>query len=640
MKRDLGHPHAGRQRRILARLRLALCVVVVGGTVALAGQDRQTFRSGVDLIQLDVSVLDRDRRPVRGLTAADFTLLEDGKPQRIVAFNAIDVPDPEPEVEAAAPWVREVASDVRRNTGPDGRLFTIVMDDALIPFEPWMINNAKAIARGVVDRMRPGDLASVIFTGSNQHAQDFTDDRRLLLRAIDRFRSWGGCAGCAFFPMNVLFHLTQSLAAAPQRRKSVIFIGTQLPLEGRGPHVKLEMYRRARFANVSIYPIDPSGSTMDSYLTANESRWLASERTAATVHQATIQRLERQRLMREQLQEVALNTGGKVVIDHNDAALALDGIFNENASYYVLGYETAKAGDRYRRIEVKVDRPGVTVRSRNMWRPEKPLKPDASPSLRAEHALSGVIPAADVPMRLTLAPFAAAGRPGATLALAIGVTETPPDARTAGKVNVAIGAFTPEGAHRASARQEATVTLTPGAGPSEIDLLAGVDLRPGRYSIRVGAHSEISGKGGSVYADVDVPDFARAPLSLSGVALSASPAPFAASPGQLAKLLPVVPTTRREFDRSHTVRAFLRVYQGGRTPLQPVSMTVTIVDAADAVLLAHEEALETGRFNRNRAADYQFPLPLAQLAPGEYLLALTARMGERSERRDVRFTVR
>jgi hypothetical protein len=368
---------------------------------------------------------------------------------------------------------------------------------------------------------------------------------------------------------------------------------------------------------------------------------LANHRTVKDVHVATIERLERQSQMREELREVALNTGGKAVIDHNDAATALDEIFEENTSYYVLGYESPKQGNRFRRIEVKVDRPGVTVRSRNMWRPSKELKPDASPALRAEHALAQVIPAADIPLRVVLAPFATPGRPGATVAMAIGLTEASPTARTTAKVSGAIGAFTGEGFHRATRRLEATMTLLPGTGaPAEIDLLASVDLRPGRYSIRVGAHSGFSGKGGSVYADLDVPDFARAPLSLSGVMLSAAPGPVVAPRDHLVKLLPIVPTTRRAFTRDDAVRAFLRVYQGGRAPLRPVSMTVTVVDSADAVLLAHEEALETGRFNRNRAADYQVPLPLAQLAPGEYLLTLTAVMGERSERRDVRFTVR
>ena len=43
-----------------------------------------SFRSGIDIVELDVSVLGKDRMPIRGLTAADFTVLEDGKPQPVV----------------------------------------------------------------------------------------------------------------------------------------------------------------------------------------------------------------------------------------------------------------------------------------------------------------------------------------------------------------------------------------------------------------------------------------------------------------------------------------------------------------------------------------------------------------------------
>ena len=45
------------------------------------------------MVRLDVSVLDKDRRPVRNLTAADFTVLEEGEPRPIVAFSAVDVPN-------------------------------------------------------------------------------------------------------------------------------------------------------------------------------------------------------------------------------------------------------------------------------------------------------------------------------------------------------------------------------------------------------------------------------------------------------------------------------------------------------------------------------------------------------------------
>jgi hypothetical protein len=57
------------------------CVILSLGVVAAAPQTPQqkpTFRSSVDVVHLDVSVLDRDRKPVRGLTAKDFTVYDDG----------------------------------------------------------------------------------------------------------------------------------------------------------------------------------------------------------------------------------------------------------------------------------------------------------------------------------------------------------------------------------------------------------------------------------------------------------------------------------------------------------------------------------------------------------------------------------
>src|SRR4029078_8024365 len=95
-------------------------------------QQLPTFRTGVDVVELDVSVLDKDRHPVKGLTADDFTILDRGKAQPIVAFSAVDVPAP---VSYSAPWMRDAPIDVVSNV-ENRRLVTIVMDRADPEFKP------------------------------------------------------------------------------------------------------------------------------------------------------------------------------------------------------------------------------------------------------------------------------------------------------------------------------------------------------------------------------------------------------------------------------------------------------------------------------------------------------------------------
>ena len=85
------------------------------------GNQQPVFRAGTEVVQLDVSVLDKDRKPIRDLTKTDFTVLEDGNPRQVVAFSAVDVPNPPPvaggatDVEKAKTWKRDITPDVTTN---------------------------------------------------------------------------------------------------------------------------------------------------------------------------------------------------------------------------------------------------------------------------------------------------------------------------------------------------------------------------------------------------------------------------------------------------------------------------------------------------------------------------------------------
>ena len=112
------------------------------GWRALADQEpTQRFRSGIDLVTVDVVVLDRTGEPLQGLTRADFTVLEDGKPQEIREFQSVELPAfaPVPELSQTAPALRRT-SPASMRTSPvsinsmtagriAGRAFVLVYDD-------------------------------------------------------------------------------------------------------------------------------------------------------------------------------------------------------------------------------------------------------------------------------------------------------------------------------------------------------------------------------------------------------------------------------------------------------------------------------------------------------------------------------
>ena len=67
---------------------LVVVLLAAAATAAQAPpQNQPTFRTGVEIFRLDASVLDRNHQPIKSLKAADFTVLEDGKPMKVVALS-------------------------------------------------------------------------------------------------------------------------------------------------------------------------------------------------------------------------------------------------------------------------------------------------------------------------------------------------------------------------------------------------------------------------------------------------------------------------------------------------------------------------------------------------------------------------
>ena len=653
-----------------------LCAIAALGVTAFAQQAPPTspqsaapppqtpqFRSSVDLVHLDVSVLDKNRRPVRGLTPADFTVLENGKPQQVTAFSPVDIPDVPP---ASAPWMRNIAPDVRHNADlPQRRLFILAIDDATIQNDAAAIKSVKDIARGVIDKLGVADLASVVFTRDNTNGQDFTADRARLLTAVDSFtvgfRGMGDDDLWYMYSIGTLERAVDFLSDVPERRKAIIYIGQGLPfdiavagapvnasptqatgvvsasmLQIRIKEQMTDVFDRAQRANVTMYTVDACGLRQPPAANPPSARPSAFPPTC-------VEGLEKDFLI-----NLAAATGGRPVVNTNDFEPGIAGVFQENGSYYLLGYQSSDPtrDGKYRRLDVKVNRPDVEVRTRSGYDAPRDVSSDRPRAVVSPltKAISGLVPKSDLPMQVTAAPFAVAekGKPGSVVAIALGFKQPirQSDERFVENVDLQILAYNADGRQFANSMARADVTIRAGStGAAEYEVFGRIDLNPGRYQLRVGANVGSLDTAGSIYFDVDVPDFAMAPVSMSGLILSAMPSPPFAPKDAFTDVVPVTPTTRRAFSPTHQVEAFARVYQGAKTKLVPLTVRAQIRNEADELVVDRPLEFTANQFGSTRAADIRVPVPVADLKAGAYVLTISTTLGAATVRRDARFSV-
>ena len=111
-------------------------------------------------------------------------MLEDGKPQKVTAFSLVNIPIERAERPLFAG--QPIEPDVQTNEHVEGRIYLIVLDDLHTDFT--RTPRVKAAARRFIEQnFGTNDLAAVVFTGRGEDAQDFTNNPRLLLAAIDKF---------------------------------------------------------------------------------------------------------------------------------------------------------------------------------------------------------------------------------------------------------------------------------------------------------------------------------------------------------------------------------------------------------------------------------------------------------------------
>ena len=373
--------------------------VIAGGlTIALAistaeaqkPQDRPVFHTSTTAAVVDVIVRDRTGQPVKDLTEADFEVLEDGVTQRIISFEShlSGAPDP-------------TARPVGSSMAPAQSLVALVFHQLQHQSRAMAVEAARA----TIDALAPDEYAGVFAVELNLVTMaPFTLDKAALRDAVgkiltrapmslgpmssegvaERAGSGGGVQSLQDSQFGEMRSRLQSGIEAPQQqagqatslsglasmmsqfagRKSVILFSEGLAVSPRFDGV----LARAHDGNVTFYTIGASGLSAEGPRALPRSEIDPSELTGSSqLRRASWQKSFPEMDPTGGLGPLADRTGGFYVSDTNDLKAALSAIDADRRAFYVLAYASRRetGDDASRHLEVRVKRPGVSVRARS-----------------------------------------------------------------------------------------------------------------------------------------------------------------------------------------------------------------------------------------------------------------------------------
>jgi VWFA-related protein len=425
--------------------------------------DDEVVRITTNLVQVDAVVVDKKGKQVTDLTADDFEVFEDKRPQKLTNFSYVlnesatrpaETPTPAPRkadktsvVPAPAPPHHLRPEQVRRT-------IALVVDDLGLSFESTSFVR-DALRKFVNEQMQPNDLVAIIRTSAGVGAlQQFTSDKRQLHAAIERVKWYVNGRGgvSAFAPivgganlapdvaevagdrnargnkeieaeledfreeifavgtLGALNFVVRGMRDLPGR-KSVLLMSDGFALftpdRGRGRSDRvLQALRQltdlANRASVVVYSIDARGLVVPGFTAADDLSDLKPGEAEEKLRERSDMIFDTQ----SGLAYLSEQTGGFLIKNNNDLSGGIRRVVEDQKGYYLLGYrpEGATFDRRFHRISVKVKRPGLKVRTRTGFfgiRDEetRPVRRTREQQLLA--AITSPFSSPDVRLRLT-----------------------------------------------------------------------------------------------------------------------------------------------------------------------------------------------------------------------------------------------
>ncbi|MCU0238910.1 MAG: VWA domain-containing protein [Pyrinomonadaceae bacterium] len=152
-------------------------------------KDEDVVVISTNLIQIDVTVTDKNGNIVKNLKPEDFEILENGKKQNISNFSFIStVSENTNSAKTIVADKNSVLPTKPLKPEQNKRTIALVVDDLTLSFQSTAYVR-KALKQFVDEQMQEGDLVAIIRTGAGMGAlQQFTNDKRLLYAAIEKVK--------------------------------------------------------------------------------------------------------------------------------------------------------------------------------------------------------------------------------------------------------------------------------------------------------------------------------------------------------------------------------------------------------------------------------------------------------------------
>jgi VWFA-related protein len=568
------------------------------------------FRSGVNLVRVDVSVADGRGTPLDDLQPSDFEVFEDGIPQRIETLQFLRLDGQSPPGSTRSLGIRSRQHAEAEAAREDVRVFAIFLDDYHLDRHPSITMSFREALTHFVGRLGPTDLVAVMEPLTLLDELEFTRSRDELLARIKTFEGRRG----EVFPLKsaleeaqltqgnigelrmqvtltAMAALARYLGTLREGRTSILFVTQGPPVSFyRGDQTYLDdVVEAANRGNVTINVLDPRG--------------LGSAPLGGTFAQSRL----------------TAETGGRLIGNVNDHSRGLDQVVEDASAYYLLGYSPARvfADGQFHEIEVKVNRSGARVLARRgYWAPaEEEMARAAEPTPAAvpnlQRSLAAVAAAeTDRPVHIWIG--FSRGDPGQTRLEVTWDRGVESSAASPMAERLDVELLDRESGKATQPPQTIGRVRTPDGGA----VVAVFGLAPGPVTLRFTARAADDAVADRWAELVDVPAFDAAPplLATLRVLRAQSPLEF--------RLLGTnpdpVPEASRHFGRTDRVLVEITSYADGDAH----------ADVAAALLNSQGESLVELPVPPFDAGHARLEIPIASLAPGTYMIRVQARLGD------------